>query len=160
MLPAIHLVVALLMVVGLLGAVVPGLPGTPLILLGAAIHAVTTGFDPIGPWRLALLALLAVISAAAGYLGVVVGTKRAGGSRWAVIGAVVGTLVGLAFAPLGLVVGPLAGAIVAEWLRTGELRDSVRTGIGAALGTIVGTVLHVALALTMVALFLWWIWRG
>jgi uncharacterized protein YqgC (DUF456 family) len=77
-----------------------------------------------------------------------------------VIGAVAGAIVGLTFAPLGLIVGPLAGAVVAEAVRTGDVGASLRTGIGAGVGFLAGAVMHLAIAVTMVALFLWWLWRG
>src|SRR5205814_5274236 len=69
----VTLVVALLMLLGLAGALLPFLPGTPLILAGALVHAIATGFDPIGPWRLAILAVLALLSAALGWLGGAIG---------------------------------------------------------------------------------------
>ena len=160
LLVAVYVLVGLLMVLGLAGAVLPVLPGPPLILLAALLYAFATDWMPVGMARLAILAVLAALASVAGHLGTVMGAKRAGGSRWAVIGALVGGVVGIFFAPLGLIVGPLAGAIVGELFRTGELRESIRTGVGAALGVLAGTVLQFALALVMVALFLWWIWRG
>lgn len=160
LLVAVYVLVGLMMVLGLAGAVVPGLPGAPLILLGALLYAFATDWTPVGIGRLALLTVLTAMASVAAHLGTAMGAKRAGGSRWAVVGALVGGVVGIFFAPLGLIVGPLAGAIAAELFRTGELRESIRSGVGAALGVLAGTVLQFALALVMVALFLWWIWRA
>ncbi|MBI1737457.1 MAG: DUF456 domain-containing protein [Candidatus Rokubacteria bacterium] len=157
---AVHVLVGLMMLLGLAGAVIPVLPGPPLILLGALLYALATGWTPVGVGRLVILATLTVVASVAGHLGTVMGAKRAGGSRWAVIGALAGGVVGIAFAPLGLIVGPLAGAIAGELFRTGELRESIRTGVGAAVGVLAGAVLQFALALVMVALFVWWIWRA
>lgn len=131
---AVAIAVAVLMLVGIAGAVLPGVPGTPLILLGALIYAFASDWQPIGLGRLLVLGALTVLAEVAGYVGVALGAKRSGGSRWAVAGALVGAVVGLAFAPLGLIVGPLAGAVLAEVLRTGQLHESLRTGVGAALG--------------------------
>jgi uncharacterized protein YqgC (DUF456 family) len=156
----LYVVVGLLMLAGLAGALLPILPGTPLILVGAAIYAFATDFTPIGWGRLVILAALAIFSVVVGSLGTALGTRGAGGSHGAVIGAILGTLVGVAFAPLGLIVGPLVGAVGAEWLRTGRLRESVRSGIGAVIGTLAGAVMHFAVALAMVALFVWWAVRG
>jgi uncharacterized protein YqgC (DUF456 family) len=157
---AVSLLVAVLMIAGLVGAVLPGLPGTPLIVLGALIHGYATSWESLGLARILILVVLAAASELAGYLGAALGARRSGGSRWAVLGAVAGLLLGLPFAPLGLVLGPMIGAIAAELIRTGALRDSIRTGTGAAIGVLAGTVLHVALALVMVGLFVWWVWRG
>jgi hypothetical protein len=157
---AVHVVVALLMLLGLAGAVLPALPGAPLILLGAAVHALATGFTPIGWGRLAILAGLAALAYAGAHVGSAVGTRRYGGSRWAIAGALLGALAGLFLGPLGLLVGPVVGAVAAELAHSRDLRHSIRTGVGAGLGLLAGTVAHFALALTMVALFLWWLWRG
>ena len=157
---AIAALVAVMMLVGIVGAVMPGLPGTPLIFAGALVYAFANDWHPIGLWRLVILAALTILAEASGYLAVALGAKRSGGSRWAVVGAIVGVFVGLAFAPLGLVLGPLIGAIAGEALRSGRLRESVRPGIGAALGVLAGAVMQVTVALVMVALFGWWLWRG
>jgi uncharacterized protein YqgC (DUF456 family) len=157
---AAYVVIGVLVIVGLIGSVVPGLPGTPLIVVAALVHGFVTDWDTIGVGRLLILVALSAVAEVAGYLGTALGTRRSGGSGWAVIGAVAGAIVGLTFAPLGLIVGPLAGAVVAEAVRTGDVGASLRTGIGAGVGFLAGAVMHLAIAVTMVALFLWWLWRG
>jgi uncharacterized protein len=143
----IDVLVGLLMVAGLIGAVVPLVPGTPLIFAGAVVYAVAHDFTPIGAGRLAILAALAL----AGWA-----TEHGADDG----GAVLGTLVGLAFAPLGLLLGPIAGAIAGELLAGRDPAGSVRTGIGTALGVVAGVAAHLAFAVTMVALFVWWVWSG
>ena len=156
---ALYVLVAVLMLLGLAGAILPGLPGPPLILLGALVYAFATHWTPIGPGRLVILAGLGVGAWGAGHVGTAMGAKRAGGSRWAVVGALAGGMVGIFFAPFGLILGPLVGAVAAELFRTGAVRDSIRTGVGAALGVLAGAALQFALSLAMVILFVWWIWR-
>jgi uncharacterized protein YqgC (DUF456 family) len=156
----VDVVVALLILAGLAGTVVPMLPGTPLILAGILLHAIATGFTPIGYGRLAVLAVLAVVGAVLGHVAAAAGVRRAGGSGWAVAGALVGAVVGLFTAPLGLLVGPLLGAIAGEILRTRRLHGSVRAGVGAAVGVVLGAAAQAAVACVMVALFAWWVWRG
>jgi uncharacterized protein len=157
---AVDLLVGLLMVVGLVGALVPFIPGTPLIFVGAVLHAVATDFTPVGGGRLAILAVLALSGWAIEHVAGVLGAQRAGGSRAAVIGAILGTIVGLAAAPLGLVLGPIIGAIVGEMASGRDPVGSVRTGIGTAVAVVLGVAAHFAFGLTMVALFAWWVWRG
>jgi uncharacterized protein len=156
----VTVLVALLMLAGLVGAVVPVLPSTPLILAGAVVHAVATDFTPVGPGRLVILAVLAVVGAVLGHVTSALGVRRAGGSGWAITGALVGAVLGLFTAPFGLLLGPLVGAIAGEVLGTRRLRGSVRAGIGAAAGVVVGGAAQVAVGFVMVALFLWWLWRG
>jgi hypothetical protein len=157
---AIDVIVGLLVAVGLVGAVVPFIPGTPLIFLGAGIYALATDFTPIGAGRLAILAVLALAGWAVEHIAGALGARRAGGGRAAIVGAILGALVGLAFAPLGLLLGPIVGAIVGEMVSGRDPAGSVRAGIGTAVGVVAGVAAHFAVALTMVALFGWWVWRG
>jgi uncharacterized protein YqgC (DUF456 family) len=156
----VDIVVAILMLAGLVGAILPFLPGAPLIFAGALLHAVATGFTPIGAGRLAILAALGVLAWALEHVAGVVGARRAGGSRAAVVGAMLGMVVGVMVAPIGLLLGPIIGAIAGELLAGRAPRASVRAGIGAALGALTGVVAHFALALVMVGFFVWWVWRG
>lgn len=156
----VYLLVALLLVAGLIGSVLPALPGTVLILAGAAVHAFATGFDPIGPGRLAILALMTVVAYALDHVAGVLGVRRLGGSGWAMGGAVVGALVGLFFGLAGLVLGPLVGAAVAEYAYTRQARTSARAALGTVVGLLVGAVAKIGLGLAMIGLFLFWVWRG
>jgi uncharacterized protein YqgC (DUF456 family) len=156
----VDIVVGLLMAAGLVGAVVPVLPGTPLIFAGALLHAFSTDFQSLGFGRLAILALLAIVASVLEHLAGALGARKFGGGRGAVIGAILGAVVGLAWPPFGLLICPIAGAIIGELVRTRAIGPSVRTGMGTALGMIVGVVMHLALAVVMVALFAWWVWYG
>ena len=156
----VEIVVVLLMLAGLIGAALPMLPGTPLILAGAVVYAIATDFTPVGVGRLVVLALLAITGVVLGHVASVLGVRGAGGSRWAMVGALVGALVGLMVPPVGLLLGPLLGAVGAELARTHRLANSVRAGVGAVVGLVAGIVAHITLAVTMVALFAWWVWHG
>ena len=156
----VDVVVAILMLAGLVGAILPFLPGAPLIFAGALLYALATDFTPIGAGRLAILAALGVLAWALEHVAGMVEARRAGGSRAAVVGAPLGLLVGVMVAPIGLLLGPLIGAIAGELLAGRAPGPSVRTGVGAALGVLTGVVAHFALALVMVALFVWWVWQG
>jgi hypothetical protein len=156
----VYVLVALFLLVGLVGSVVPALPGTVLILAGAGIHAFATGFDPIGPGRLAILAVLTAGAYALDHVAAVLGVKRLGGSGWAMAGAVLGALVGLFFGLPGLVLGPLVGALAAEYAYTRRLKTSARAALGTVVGLLVGAVAKIGIGLAMIGLFLYWVWRG
>jgi uncharacterized protein YqgC (DUF456 family) len=155
---AVDVIVWFLMLVGLAGCLLPFVPGPPLIVVGALVHAIATGFDPIGVGRLAILALLAVAAFLIGHAGGALGARRYGGSRWAVAGAIIGVVVGLFFGLPGLVLGPPIGATVGELLRGQRLDASVRSGLGAVAGMVAGALANFTLGLIMVGLFGWWIW--
>jgi uncharacterized protein YqgC (DUF456 family) len=160
MLTIVGIVVGALLVAGLLGSIVPWLPGPLLILVGALVWAVATDFARVGPGRLILLTVLALLSYLLNFVAGAAGTRRYGGTRWGAIGAVVGGFAGLLFGPPGLLLGPMVGAVAGELLRGADLVDSVRSGWGAAVGLLAGIVADMAIALVMVSLFLWWAWRG
>jgi uncharacterized protein YqgC (DUF456 family) len=154
------IVVGLLFVVGLAGTVLPFVPGTPLIVVGALIYAVATGWTPIGIGRLVILGALAALGFGLQHVSSALGARRAGGSRWAVVGAIAGGVVGLFLGVAGLLLGPPLGAIAAEMIRGADLPASVRTGIATFIGLLAGAVANAAIGVTMVALFLWWVVRG
>jgi uncharacterized protein len=157
---AVWIIVGLLLAAGLVGSVVPFLPGTPLILAGALVYAFATDWDPVGLGRLMILAGLTALSYVLNYLAGAYGARRYGGSSWAVAGALLGALLGIGLGPVGLLVGPIAGAVAGELLRTGHLERSMRSGVGAVVGVALGIASTFALAVVMVGLFLWWIWRA
>ena len=156
----VYALVAVLFMAGLAGSVLPALPGGVLILAGAVVYAMATGFDPIGPGRLAILALMMAVAYGLDYAAGALGVRRFGGSGWAVAGAVVGALVGLFFGLPGLLLGPLVGSLGAEYVYTRQLDSSARAAFGTVIGLLVGAVAKVGLALAMVALFSFWVWRG
>ena len=156
----VGIVVAILMLAGLVGSAVPVLPGTPLIVAGALVYAVATDFTPIGIGRLVVLGLLAVAAAVLAHVAAALGVRGAGGSRWAMVGALVGAILGLAAAPAGLLLGPLLGAIAVELADSPAGRPACGRVSARWWVLVAGAVAHVALALVMVALFAWWVWRG
>ncbi|OGB96049.1 MAG: hypothetical protein A2Z31_10470 [candidate division NC10 bacterium RBG_16_65_8] len=154
-----YVLVGALLIAGLAGSLLPFLPGTPLILAAALVHALATDFNPIGAGRLMVLAGLTALAYVLDYVAGAVGAKKFGGSVWAVVGALVGGVVGLFFGPPGLLIGPVVGAVAGELLKSGEMEHSLKAGFGALVGMVVALLARFALAFTMVGLFLWWLWR-
>jgi uncharacterized protein YqgC (DUF456 family) len=148
-----------LMGAGLIGTVIPGLPGVLLLYAGMWLGAWIDDFTRIG-WRtLTLLGVLAALALLADLLASVLGARRAGASRLALLGSVIGGVIGLFFGPLGLLLGPFAGAVVGELAARRPLGDAARVGLATWVGLMVGTLAKVALAVTMLGVFLtgyWW----
>lgn len=154
------------MVVGIVGAVVPGIPGASLIVGAIAIWGAVYGFQGVGvPLLIAGLVLLLSISI--DLLATYWGAKKAGASHWGQIGAIVGFVVGiLGLLPalpiggplLGMVLGPLLGAIIGEFLYRRDLGLAVKAGIGIVVGSVVGNLLQGVLAIAAVAVFLVTTW--
>lgn len=147
----VWLLVAALTLAGLIGSVVPGLPGAPLIFAAAAVLEV---FLPryLSGWTLAGLAVLAAFSAVLDLALAAAGGRRLGGGRWGMIGAGVGAALGLAFGPVGLFAGAFAGAVAGEFLIGKKPLDlAAKAGLGAWLGLVASTAGKAALALAMAA---------
>ncbi len=152
--------VAIFFLAGLVGSVVPWMPGPLLVLAGALLWAIVTSFETLGVGRLAILAALMLVSFLLNFVAGAIGARRYGGSRWGVVGAVVGAIVGLFFGPLGLLFGPVIGAIGGELAHGATLEGGLRSGFGALGGLLVSFVADLVICLTMIGLFLWWAWRS
>ena len=142
----------LLVLVGILGTVIPGLPGAVLVLAGLLWLAWLDGFDRLGPSTIILLVILTIAFHAIDLLATTVGARRFGASRRAVGGAFVGTIVGLFFGLPGVVIGPFVGAFVGEFTKRRVLHDATRAGLGTWLGIVIGTAVKLALIFTMVGI--------
>lgn len=142
-----------LVLVGLIGIVLPALPGTILIFAGLLLAAWADGFARVGIGPLILIGLIAAVSYAVDFVAAAAGAQRIGASRRAVIGAALGTLLGLPFGLPGVIFGPLAGALLGEWTVHRDLRRAGRAGFGAWIGFLVGTGVKIALAFSMIAIF-------
>jgi uncharacterized protein YqgC (DUF456 family) len=143
----------LVMGVGLVGCVMPVLPGPPLILAAAVGHRLWFGEHSVRGWVLGVLAALAVAALALDYLATLVGARKLGATWRGMVGAGLGVVWGVFTGPLGLVAGPLLGATLGEWLGGRELRTASRAGLGAVLGVLAGAAGKFACALAMIGLF-------
>jgi len=138
---------------GLAGMVLPAIPGPVLLFAGFVVGAWAEDFRYIGAETLAVLGVLAVLAYIADFAASSFGASRYGASRRAVVGAAIGAVVGLFFGPIGILLGPFAGAVLGELLAQKSLRDAGRAGFGATLGMIIGTAVKLALGFTMLGLF-------
>ena len=120
------LVVTLIaMFVGLVGSVLPALPGVTLIFISALVYAFFTGFEVVGGWVVALLGLFAALALVADFVGTSYGARRFGASNWGTaggaIGGIVGALAGLLFLGIGslfgLIICSVGGVFLGEYLR-------------------------------------------
>jgi uncharacterized protein YqgC (DUF456 family) len=143
----------LLMVAGVVGTFVPAIPGVPLVFAGMLAGAWIDHFTRVGAITLAILGALTVLALAIDFAATVLGAKRAGASRLALIGAAVGTVVGLFFGLPGLLLGPFVGAVVGELMARRSLEDAARVGIATWLGLLVATIARLAILCTMIGIF-------
>lgn len=141
---------AVALVVGIAGVVLPALPGSALLVGGALLIAWAEGFTRVSGWTVAACAALGAVIWAVDFAAAALGAKAFGASRWAVLGAGLGLLVGLSLGLPGILVGPALGAISLEYLRDPDFDRALRAGVGTFLGFVLGSVVKVTLAFVLV----------
>lgn len=154
----LYVIAALLIVAGLAGAVVPALPGIPLIFGGIWLAAGLDGYRHLGRGWLISIAVVGAVGLTLDLVAAALGAKRVGASPRAVWGALAGTVIGLFFGLPGLLLGPFLGAVLGELSAGNSMLRSTHVGVGAWLGLMFGTLIKLASSVLMVALFAagWW----
>jgi uncharacterized protein YqgC (DUF456 family) len=150
---ALWVLVVLLVLSGIAGAVLPAVPGAPLVFGGLLLGAWIDGFAKVGWFPLVVIGLLAALTFAVDLGATALGAKRVGASPLALVGAAVGTLAGLFFGFVGVVVGPFVGAALGEYAARRDVRQAGRVGLGTWLGIVLGSAAKIALLLAMVGVF-------
>jgi uncharacterized protein len=144
-----------LFAVGLIGTIVPALPGTTIILAAAIIHRLMLGGDKSIGWKtIIILVLLTLVSYVFDFLGSYFGAKYFGATKWGAFGAILGAFIGVFFGPIGLFAGPLIGAVAGEFIAGKRMIEAGRAGWGSLLGNIGATVAKLIIGLAMIAIFL------
>jgi uncharacterized protein len=148
------IVAILMIVVGVIGTVLPALPGVVLVFGGIVLAAWIDDFTRISAWTVGALAILTLAGIAVDYVAAALGAKRAGASGLAIVGAAIGTVAGVFTGLVGLVFMPLAGAAIGQYIAQRDLRRAGTVGIATWLGLLVGTAVKVAIVFTMVGVFI------
>ena len=141
-----------MMLIGLIGCIVPGLPGTPIAYVGLWIAQATEKIH--FSWQFLLIwGIVVVIISVLDYVVPAWGTKHYGGTKWGVWGSTIGVFVGLFFGAMGVIFGPLVGAVIGELISGKQLDDALKAGWGSFVGILFGTILKlIACGLMTVAL--------
>lgn len=168
----IYWIVLALMGVGVIGAIIPGLPGSSIILLAILIWSIATNFTGIG-WPLILIFTVLILSAGVEYLALFLGAKQAGASKWSQYGAIAGMVLGfvglLPALPvggplMGILFGAVLGAFVGEYLYRSNLEGNARikqafkASMGVVVASIIGNAIEALLAALAVAIFIFSTW--
>lgn len=143
-----------LIVVGLVGTVLPALPGTAFVLAGIVLGAWVDGFARVGVGTLAVVSVLAVLAWVLDYVASLLGARKAGASRQALVGAAIGTVAGLLMGLVGVLFMPLVGAAIGEYLARRDEKQAVKVGVATWLGLVAGMLAKVVIAFVMVGIFL------
>ena len=169
----------IVMLAGLAGSVLPGLPGVPLIFISALVYAIVTDFEVVGGLTVALLGVFAAIALVLDFVATAYGARRFGASNWGTaggaIGGIAGALIGALFlgigALFGLLLGTIGGVFLGEYLRRRrgdraadearpapmlgqeDWRRTSRAAGGVLIGYVVSAIVQVLLGLLSVIVF-------
>ena len=143
----------ILMIAGLIGCVLPVIPGPPISFIGLIVLQLTRFADFELKFML-VLAFVTILVTILDYVVPIWGTKKLGGTKAGLWGAGIGMFVGIFFfPPIGLIIGPFLGAFVAELIKGTEVNQSFRSGLGSLLGFMLSTGLKLITSFVMTYYF-------
>lgn len=130
----------LCLLVGMVGCIIPALPGVPLAY--AALWLLHATDKVQFSWQFLLVwGLVVLIVQVLDYIIPAWGTKQTGGSKAGVWGSTIGLIVGLFLGPWGIILGPFVGAVVGELMVGKNTQEALRSGWGSFVGLLTGTIL-------------------
>lgn len=145
----------ILMAIGLIGVVLPFLPGVPIAWLGLFIYAWATGFQKISLTEILVFLVLAAIAILLDFVAPLLGAKKYQASKYSICGAVLGLVIGIIwFGFLGIIVGPLIGAFLGELITKREFKKGFKSALGILLGSIIGSLIKIIIVLIMMGFFI------
>jgi len=135
-------------IIGVLGSLLPVLPGPPLSYAGILL----LHFSSYAQYSTRFLILFGALTAVVAVLDYVIpvwGTRQFGGSRYGTWGATIGVIVGLFMGPIGLILGPFFGAVIGEILYGKKSNEAFRAGFGSFIGFVTGTLMKIVLSVIL-----------
>ena len=144
---------AIFTVTGLSGLLLPIVPGAPILFLGLLFGAWAEDFRYVGIWTLLMLGGMAGLTYVVEFAASILGVKKFGGSRRAMVGAVLGGIVGIFLGIPGILLGPFAGAVIGELTLQRSLDQASRAGFGTVVGLAFGVAGKLAIGIAMIGLF-------
>jgi len=146
---------SILILVGLIGVFAPILPGIPIAWLGFFIYAIGTGFERISILTVVIFAVLTALIMLLDFLAPMLGAKKFQASKYGIIGAFLGLIVGVIFLGFwGIILGPFLGAFLLEWLAKRQTKGALKAAAGTVVGFIASALIKVIFILIMAGFFI------
>lgn len=156
--PLFVLAVALL-VAGVVGSFVPLVPGVALSLAGIYIHWWGTGYVEPGLLFVAVATVVGAVTLALDYLSSVISASASGASlRTAAVAGVVGFALLLVTGPVGMLIGVVVATFALEYVRSGDVERSLRTGIYTSVGMLASSAMQALITGALLVGFLIAVW--
>ncbi|MGI5880452.1 MAG: DUF456 domain-containing protein [Syntrophomonadaceae bacterium] len=149
------IITVLVIILGIAGTILPMIPGIPLVFMAILVYGWLGHFTVITGKYLIIIGILTLLSIIFSYLSTVMGAKYFGSGRLGLWGALIGTFAGLLlFPPIGLLIGPFAGAFIGEYMSVQDTQKAVKAAFGSLLGLFTGVVFNLAIGIYMLVTFL------
>lgn len=149
---------AILLIIGLIGCIVPVIPGLPLCYIGILLFSFSTKVD-ISLTFLILWGIAVIAIQVLDFLLPMWGTKKYGGSKYGMWGSTIGLIIGMFFSPVFMIIGAFAGAFIGEKLSQKDNPTALRAAFGSFIGLLLGTVIKLAIAIYMIGYYFVKIWE-
>lgn len=149
------LITIIMFVIGIIGTILPALPGVILIFGGMVLYGFMTNLEELSIYFFILQSAVMLLIFLVDFIASAVSTKKYGGSKHAAFGAVLGTILGImVFGPLGVIIGPFAGSVLTEIILGKEIKLAVRIGFGSLVGVLGGTIFKLIAEIVMIIYFI------
>ena len=149
------IICAVLILAGLVGVIMPYLPGITLAWLGLFIYAIGTDWERLSVTTIVVFAVLTVLALLMDYIAPLLGAKKHKASKWGMIGASIGLFLGIIiFQMWGIIVGPLLGALIGELLSGKSAGEAFKISLGTLVGFLFGSLMKIVLILVMAGFFI------
>lgn len=137
-----------LCIVGIIGCIIPMLPGPWLAYVGILLPMFWDCYVP--SWQIWIGFGLCVAITILDYIIPAIGTAKFHGTKYGVWGCTIGTFLGLFFLPAGIVLGPFWGAVIGEYYNGRDWDNALRAGLGSFLGFLAGTIIKIILCIVFI----------
>lgn len=138
---------AILILLGIVGSVLPVLPGPPLSFIGLFLFALINNFSPPLTSTFIIIMLIITIGVTVlDYIIPLIGAKKYGTSKWGIYGSIIGMIIGVFFSPFGLLLGAFIGAVLVEWIVSRKEKQALKAGWGIFVGSFFGTILKLVVS--------------
>lgn len=143
----------ILVIAGIVGLLLPALPGIVLVFAGLVVAAWAEDFTYVGQGTLIFLLVLCLLGYVIDFLAGALGASRYGAGKYSIIGAAIGAVAGIFFGFPGIILGPFIGAVAGELYVRRDIQAAGRAGFGAWIGLVAGTAAKIAITFVMIGVF-------
>ena len=147
------IIACIFFLVGVIGIVAPAIPSLPVVWAGVLFFALMTNFATVDVRVIVITGVIAAVGTLLDFAANAIGAKKFGATRWGIAGAIGGSIIGIAFGPLGIIAGAFLGALALEFAKDQQTTRALHAGVGTFIGFLFGTLAKIVLAFVMIGMF-------